>query len=364
MRGRLQRVMSTRFCSGMIGIHVHPNSYSDRWIQYCNEHAVPFRRLDCLATDVVAECEGLDAVLWHWAHADLANLLVARQVIASLEAAGLVVFPDTRTSWHYDDKVGQKYLLEAVGAPLIPSWVFTRKADALRWTETASWPKVFKLRSGAGSSNVRLVRSRSEALPLCRKAFGNGFAASPGYFADIGTRVRRTATVEDFRAKLGRAPRMILKAIAARRRLPRERGYVYFQEFLPGNAYDTRIAVIGERAFGFRRMNRRGDFRASGSGALLFDPEGIDYRCVQMAFEVTKRIGAQSLAFDFLFDLNHEPKIGEISYCYLASAVHACTGHWDLAGAWHEGHVWPEDAIIEDVLQACRAKGLRRQTES
>lgn len=26
-------------------------------------------------------------------------------------------------------------------------------------------------------------------------------------------------------------------------------GYVLFQEFLPGNSYDTRVTVIGDRAF-------------------------------------------------------------------------------------------------------------------
>ena len=37
---------------------------------------------------------------------------------------------------------------------------------------------------------------------------------------------------------------------------------MYFQEFLPGNAFDTRITAIGNRAFGFLRENRPRDFRA------------------------------------------------------------------------------------------------------
>ena len=46
----------------------------------------------------------------------------------------------------------------------------------------------------------------------------------------------------------------------------KEREYVYFQEFLPGNNFDIRIIVIGDKAFGLKRMVRKGDFRASGSG--------------------------------------------------------------------------------------------------
>ena len=43
------------------------------------------------------------------------------------------------------------------------------------WIATATWPKVFKLRCGAGSSNVKLVRSRSEAEAFCTTAFNRGF---------------------------------------------------------------------------------------------------------------------------------------------------------------------------------------------
>jgi len=55
-----------------------------------------FRRVNCLATDVVHQCEGLDGVLWHWSHGDPAHLLVARQIIASLQEKGLVIFSQCR----------------------------------------------------------------------------------------------------------------------------------------------------------------------------------------------------------------------------------------------------------------------------
>jgi glutathione synthase/RimK-type ligase-like ATP-grasp enzyme len=345
----------------MIGIHERAGSYSDRLIAYCADKGIPFRRVNCLATDVVAQCLGLDGLLWHWAHDAPPNLLVARQVIASLEAKGLVVFPNVATCWHYDDKVAQKYLLEAIGAPLIPTWVFTSQTDALGWIEGAAWPKVFKLRCGAGSSNVRLVRSGSEASALCQQAFGRGFSAVPGYLTDMQTRLRKAKTAHEFRARLARVPRTLLNLMAVRRQIHQEKGYVYFQEFLPGNAFDTRITIIGDRAFGFMRANRPNDFRASGSGSIVYAPEKLDKRCVEIAFRVAHRLGTQSLAFDFLFNVQHEPMIGEISYCYMASAVHACAGHWDHQGLWHDGHIWPEDAILEDLLAACRRKSQTAQ---
>ena len=69
---------------------------------------------------------------------------------------------------------------------------------------------------------------------------------------------------------------------------------VLFQEFLPCNDFDTRITVIGNRAFGFRRFNRANDFRASGSGKIDYDPKNIAPEMVQLAFDVTRRLNVQS----------------------------------------------------------------------
>lgn len=344
----------------MIGIHDHPGSFSDRWIKYCTDKGIPFRLVDCLKTDIIPQCEGLDGLLWHWAHDDPTSVLVARQIIASLDKKGLVVFPNVNACWHFDDKVAQKYLLEAINAPFIPTWVFLDRNQAMKWIGEATWPKVFKLRCGAGSTNVRLVRTQAEAEALCRKAFGRGFPTVSGYLADMQTRLRKTHTSKQFWDKVRRAPQTIIRSFALRRQMPRQRGYLYLQEFLPENAFDTRITIIGDRAFGFMRANRPNDFRASGSSSIVYEREKIDNRCVEIAFKVADRIGTQSLAFDFLFTPQHEPMIGEISYCYMSSAVHACEGHWDHQGAWHDGHVWPEEAIVDDMLSACRQKAKMR----
>lgn len=334
----------------MIGIHDRPTSFSDRWIQYCRLQNIPFRFVNCLASDVVDQSKGLDALLWHWDTVDPANFLVARHIVTSLEARGLRVFPNVNTCWHYDDKVGQKYLLEAIGAPLIPTWVFLDKDEAMDWIGTTTWPKVFKLRCGAGSKNVRLVRSRDIAIELCNQAFGRGFPAAAGYFNDMQARLRKTRSSSEFWERLARTPRTLRNIVELRRRMHREQGYLYMQEFLPDNEYDTRITIVGDRAFGYRRMNRPNDFRASGSGNPIYNPENIDKRCVAIAFEVAQRLGTQSIAFDFLFNPQQEPMIGEISYCYVASMVHDCPGHWDNKMVWHPGQLWPEDAILEDLL--------------
>ncbi|MBP9901252.1 MAG: hypothetical protein IT579_13785 [Verrucomicrobia subdivision 3 bacterium] len=341
----------------MIGIHETPGSFSDRWIERCREQAIPFRPLNCLASDIVSQCVGLRAVLWHWTLMSPAEPLVARQILAALEQAGLKVFPSTATCWHYDDKVGQKYLLEAIDAPLIPTWVFTDPACARAWIADASWPKVFKLRGGAGSENVQLVRTREAAEELCARAFGVGFPASPGYLYDAPNRLRHTMGWRDFCDKLRRAPRSLAETMRRHRHGPRQRGYVLFQEFMPANDFDTRVTIIGNRAFGAMRRNRPNDFRASGSGDCCFDPDQVDPRCVTIAFRVAAKLKTQSLACDFLFDANREPRICEISYCSVASPVYDCQGYWDPQFGWHPGHFWPQDLILADLLATPANRG-------
>ena len=68
-------------------------------------------------------------------------------------------------------------MFESIKAPLVTSYAFYTKQEALLWANKASFPKVFKLRGGAGSTNVRLVDTRKEAVSLISRAFSRGFSA-------------------------------------------------------------------------------------------------------------------------------------------------------------------------------------------
>ncbi len=333
-----------------IAIHHRPGSFSDRWIEYCEEHCLNYSLLNCYDSDILEHLKPFDALLWHWNHLHVSAKFFALSLIMSFENSGKTVFPDSSTCWHYDDKIAQKYLLESVGAPLIPCHVFYNREKALEWVERAEFPKVFKLRAGAGSSNVQLVSSRAEARDICRKAFGGGFKKFPNYFSDLLTKVGKARKQGDLLIKILKTPSKQMDLARMNQLSGPERGYVYFQEFIPDNDHDTRVTIIGNRAFAFRRMVRKDDFRASGSGIIDYDPSKVDLECVRIAFETARRIRSQSLAFDFVKERNDSPGIVEISYCYDAGAVHTCPGHWNHNLNWHEGNMWPQDAILEDLI--------------
>jgi glutathione synthase/RimK-type ligase-like ATP-grasp enzyme len=334
-----------------LAIHHNEGSFSTRWMSYCDEYRIPYRLVNCTDSDIVKQLASTDGLLWHWNHHDPSQQLMARQVIKSVEAMGTVVFPNTATCWHFDDKVAQKYLLEAIGAPLVPTYVSYNLDEAIEWIDTAVFPKVFKLRRGAGSTNVRLVRNAREARKLAEQAFAAGFQPVAGYGTDSGRRYRAARRKRDLVAAVKRLPKTLATIRQLNRALGRDVGYVYFQDFIAGNQFDTRVTVIGNRAFAYTRNVRPNDFRASGSGDIVYDLDRIRPDCVQIAFDVARKLGSQSMAFDFVLTADGRPMIVEISYCYVAPLVHQCRGHWKFPFEWCEGHMWPQDAILLDFLE-------------
>lgn len=339
----------------MIAIHAKTGSFSKAWIEYCQSHDIPYREVDCFGSDIIDQLRGCRALLWHWEHHDPAAALFARQLIASLEAMGIHVFPSTKTCWHYDDKVGQKYLLEAIEAPLVPTHVFYDRKKALEWAGTTTFPKVWKLRGGAGSQNVRLARTYEQARRYIDRSFGRGWGHAR--FNALKERLwhfRRDRTWQSF---LGIA-RGVARSIVPHekhRHLRAERGYVYFQDFVPDNDFDIRVVTIGDRAFAIKRHTRDGDFRASGSGRISYEASEIPIDCITLSFEISEKLEAQAMAYDFVFSGDRILLI-EISYAFSIPGYVPCPGYWDRSLQWHEGRVWPEQYMIEDVLKAVEAQ--------
>jgi hypothetical protein len=341
-----------------IAIHKGTN-FGNRWIKYCEENSIQYKLVSCYDSDIVLQLNDCDGLMWHWNQEDYKGVLFARQLTLSLEKTGKKVFPNVNTAWHHDDKVGQKYLLECINAPLVKSYVFYSKKEAEVWLNTTSLPKVFKLRGGAGSTNVKLAKTRQQAQSFINKAFGRGFLQINSWdrLKDRFWVLRRDRNIEAIMFLLKGIARLVIPT-ELERLSQREKGYVYFQDFLPDNDHDTRLVVIGNRCFGVRRYTRKNDFRASGSGIKAYEKELFDLRCIKIAFETTKKLGAQSAAYDFIWD-GQIPKIVEISYCFITGSFYDdCPGYWDSNLEWHSKNVNPQYFMIEDFLQEIKAETI------
>lgn len=330
------------------------------WINYCENYGIEYLLVNPYDNDIIHLVKDCDAFLWHHSQNDYRDLIFAKQLLFSLQQAGIAVYPDFNSGWHFDDKLGQKYLLEAVGAPLVKSYAFFTKEEALGWAESTAYPKVFKLRCGAASVNVKLIHSFKEAKSVIKKAFGRGF---PPYNAQNNlqeTFYKFKCGKSTFKNLMGSLCRMF-SAPSSFKHIKTERGYVYFQDFMPNNTYDTRVIVVnGKYACAERRMTRKGDFRASGSGNFSF--ENIDENIIKIAFETSKKLKMQSVAYDFVYDENHNPRIVEICFGFGTKGISQSPGYWTDDMVWHGTsdtvpfHEWIIEGVIQSAVTNTNAK--------
>lgn len=323
--------------------------FTQRWVDYCQQKQIDLKLVNAYDTDIVSQLNDCDVFMWHYSHINYKDMQFAKHLLFSLQIAGKKIFPDFNTCWHFDDKVAQKYLLESIDAPMVKSYVFYTKKDANNWIDATGFPKVFKLKGGAGSANVLLVKNKNDAKKLINKAFGKGFKQYNA-LNNLKERWRKyTLNKTNLTDVLKGLVRFLYPTDFARF-TSNEKAYAYFQDFMPGNKHDIRVVVVANKAFAIKRLTRQNDFRASGSGFLIHDKNQIDERCVKIAFEVNQKLQSQSIAFDFVFDEFGKPLIVEISFGYSPEGYDNCTGYWDNQMTWHEGHINPYGWMIDELL--------------
>lgn len=334
-----------------IAIHNTDTGFHKNWRKYCIENEIDYKDVNCYADDILEQLADCDALMWHFWQTSSKDFLRAKRLLFSLDHSGFSVFPNFKTCWHFDDKIAQKFLLEALDLPLVKSFNFLNKNDALEWAKRTTFPKVFKLKGGAGSLNVQLVKNKSEAISLINKSFSRGFNQYDKFSA-LKERIRKYRKREESFIGVLKSVYRIFNEPQYSKVLGRVRSEVYFQEFIPDNNYDIRVIVIDNKAFAIKRMVRDNDFRASGSGVILFEKEHFNDELIRLSFECADKLDMQCCAFDFVF-VNNEAKIVEISYGYAVDAYNKCVGYWDKNLCFHEGNFdstnWMVDAIKREI---------------
>lgn len=342
----------------MIAIHNVKNSFTDRWEVYCQQQSIVYSNIDIFSSGIIARIrnEKIDKILFDVTLYDIKTRIAALAIVRSIETLGVDVFPGCAELWHFDDKIAQKYLFESLAIPCCLTSIFYDREHAREWAKSTTYPNIFKLKCGAGSSNVIMVKSFAQAERLINQMFGEGLRSVPTLLSDLHTKANKHNKNRDWYAALKRLPSTIRNIRDMHHSNPRERGYVCFQSFMPGNSFDTRVTVIGDRAFAFRRMVRKDDFRASGSGNIDWNIEAVDLNFVKLAFDASARIGARCMAYDLIYGPAGAPVIIECCYKFIPEAVHACPGYWDQSLKFHFGNYYPQDLIAEDFLHNLKAK--------
>ncbi|WP_052252119.1 hypothetical protein [Kaistella solincola] len=110
-----------------IGIQSSTKGFCKKWIEYCEDNDIHYKLINVYQNNVIDQLKDCDAFMWHHDHLSKKDNQLAKRMLTALEHSGKVCFPSIYENWHYDDKLAQKYLLEAINAPLIPSYLFYEK---------------------------------------------------------------------------------------------------------------------------------------------------------------------------------------------------------------------------------------------
>lgn len=235
---------------------------------------------------------------------------------------GKRIFPNWATFWHYDNKRAQAYFFATHKIPSPKTFVSYSREEACDVGSNTPLPLVSKNAGGAGSQGVRLLSNRRQVASETRRVFDKPILLKVldalGIHLRFGTRA------------LNR--------------------YVLWQQYMPNNKRDLRITVLGkDHIFAFWRNNRKGDFRASGSGLIDYDVEDVEAECRYCA-ELCRTHDFDTMAFDIVYG-DAGFVIIEMSYAFNDKAIHDAPGHYLFNGADHltfvRGHVWPQKLMID-----------------
>jgi glutathione synthase/RimK-type ligase-like ATP-grasp enzyme len=337
-----------------VGIHLEPlGQFGERLLKFEEillHNNIEVLRLNSDDSDFWEQIKTLDLFIYNFAQYDH-DMQKALTILPIIEFEYKIdCFPNFTTCWHFDNKIRQFYLMKAHGFPLIDSYIFHEKTSALDWASKCKLPLVFKLKGGAGSKNVILIEKRKQLFTTINEAFSKGFADTNVF----GSSSLKTSIIERIKRSVYiRLQKFKNKEIPFRYAISnwnKHKNYVLFQKFLPENSFDTRVTTIGNKAFSFRRHNRKDDFRSSGSGLIDYNKDEIDINCIKLAFKISKEMQFQTMAYDFLYNEDGDIEFCEISYNYVDKAVWACQGYWDENFEWHKGHFWPQYILLKYLL--------------
>lgn len=330
----------------------HSTGWIFPWVDYCQQNNIEYVTIDLLRGDTINFVRDFDILLWHFGQYNYTEMLEARSILYSAQKMGLKVFPDFNESWHFDDKIAEMYALQSVNAPIPESKVFYDMNTFEQWmASNPALPVVGKLRTGSGSHNVKLLKSKSALRDYAKRMFGKGYDPAPSLLYKTTSNVRSSHDWKTFKAKAKRIPEF-LRVLSSAKKFPNECGYVYLQEFVPNDGYDMKVVVVGDKLSGFYRPVRTHDFRASGGGEFLYDKKMFTDDIIKSAFSVAKALGVQCIGFDYVVNKNTgKGLIVEMSYGFSHTAVLGMGGYFDKNGVWYDKPLNVPEEIIKNMLK-------------
>lgn len=330
----------------------HSTLWTHRFIEYCTEEKIPYEVLDCYKSSIVSELNKYSALVWQYDNDVVADILEARNVLQVASNLGLETFPYPEMNWHFDDKIAETYALQAVGAPIPESWVFYLQDECEAWiNNSATFPLVAKLRCGSGSNNVIKLNNKIEAIHYTRRMFSKGYDPAPSLRYKALSKLKSSKNLGMIIKRIKKIPEFLNTRRHAKM-MPIEKGYCYFQKFIPNNGYDLKVVVIGDKITFCSRNVRKHDFRASGGGDISYERVLLTDNVIDAAFMAADKLNMFCVGFDFVVNnTTGQGTIIEMCYCFDWEVQRNLGAYVDRNHVWHEKAVNVPDEIIKMIYE-------------
>src|SRR5690606_17178943 len=100
-----------------IAILEREGSFSDRWVKEVTARGLRPEVISPYSATTTLKIKECSALLWHPDHERAEDLLLMEPSLRFAEALGMPTFPDHGSRWHFDDKIAQAFLFQAINAP-------------------------------------------------------------------------------------------------------------------------------------------------------------------------------------------------------------------------------------------------------
>lgn len=330
----------------------HSTSWSGPWVEYCQQNNIDFEVVNPYQIAVIDYLMTFDIILWHFSNYSHVDMLMAKNILFTLESSGKNVFPSIKDAWHFDDKLAETYLLESIKAPIPKSFYYYGLGEVQKAINNGDlkFPIIAKLRNGSGSHNVKMLNTKAELLSYSEKMFTSGLDSAPSILRKTTANVKSSKDIKTVIKRAKRIPEF-LRSFSNAKKFNRERGYVFLQEFIPNDGYDLKIVVVGDKLSFIGRKILKGEYRASGGGSLFYDPNMVSKNIIDSAFRTSDKLGFQCMGYDYVVDSKtNEGKIIEISYGFSHQALIDAKGYFDRDGKWIETPLNAPQEILRNLV--------------
>lgn len=203
----------------------------------------------------------IDAFIWRAKHTPKVKRLARRFLYFYDRQIGIPTYPDWNAYWHYDDKIAQSYLMQKYDIASPETFISFDEDDALAWAGNAEYPLIYKYPHGSGSSNVGLLDNKKQAGQYIKKIFRKGVKT---FFKD-----------------------------------ERQKGFVYLQQFIPGNEGDFKIVCYGDHTImGLFRYNM--EDRPMASSSNNYEVRDLPVDLLEFISGVNRKMGYHVMSYDVL----------------------------------------------------------------